>query len=89
MLTDNEKAAIIKAHLRNIEANKYNVELSIKEENVLEDPNNDVLTSLNQRISNLQAQIDSLEEELSKLNVTEENTSIPEVPISQIGRAHV
>ena len=83
MLTDNEKAAIIKAHLRNIEANKYNVELSIKEENVLENPNNDVLTSLNQRISNLQAQIDSLEEELSKLNVTEENTSIPEVPISQ------
>ena len=83
MLTDNEKAAIIKAHLRNIEANKYNVELSIKEENVLENPNNDVLTSLNQRISNLQAQIDSLEEELSKLNVTEENTSIPGVPTSQ------
>ena len=83
MLTDNEKAAIIKAHLRNIEANKYNVELSIKEENVLEDPNNDVLTSLNQRMSSFQAQVDSLEEELSKLNVTEENTSIPGVPTSQ------
>ena len=83
MLTDNEKAAIIKAHLRNIEANKYNVELSIKEENALENPNNDVLASLNQRMSSFQAQVDSLEEELSKLNVTEENTSIPGVPTSQ------
>ena len=83
MLTDNEKAAIIKAHLRNIEANKYNVELSIKEENVLENPNDDVLTSLNQRMSSFQAQIDSLEEELSKLNVTEENTFIPTNPSTQ------
>jgi len=83
MLTDNEKAAIIKAHLRNIEANKYNIELSIKEENALENPNDDVLTSLNQRMSSFQAQVDSLEEELSKLNVTEENTPIPGVPTSQ------
>ena len=83
MLTDNEKAAIIKAHLRNIEANKYNAELSIKEENALENPNNDVLASLNQRISSFQAQVDSLEEELSKLNVTEESTPTSGVTTSQ------
>jgi len=83
MLTDNEKAAIIKAHIKNIASNKYNAELSIKEENALENPNDDVLTSLNQRMSSFQAQIDSLEEELSKLNVTEENTFIPGVPTSQ------
>ena len=72
MLTDNEKAAIIKAHLRNIEANKYNAELSLIEENLLQEPNQDVLSSSQNRISIYDAQIDALESELSKLNVTQE-----------------
>ena len=72
MLTDNEKAAIIKAHLRNIEANKYNAELSLIEENLLQEPNQDVLSSSQNRISIYDAQINALESELSKLNITQE-----------------
>ena len=72
MLTDNEKAAIIKAHIKNIASNKYNAELSLIEENLLQEPNQDVLSSSQNRISIYDAQIDALESELSKLNVTQE-----------------
>ena len=72
MLTDNEKAAIIKAHIKNIASNKYNAELSLIEENLLQEPNQDVLSSSQNRISIYDAQINALESELSKLNVTQE-----------------
>ena len=72
MLTDNEKAAIIKAHIKNIASNKYNAEISLIEENLLQEPNQDVLSSSQNRISIYDAQIDALESELSKLNVTQE-----------------
>lgn len=72
MLTDNEKAAIIKAHIKNIASNKYNAELSLIEENLLQEPNQDILSSSQNRISIYDAQIDALESELSKLNVTQE-----------------
>ena len=87
MLTDNEKAAIIKAHIKNIASNKYNAELSLIEENLLQEPNQDVLSSSQNRISIYDAQISALESELSKLNITQEivipeaNVSIP--PIQQ------
>jgi hypothetical protein len=72
MLTDNEKAAIIKAHIKNIASNKYNAELSLIEENLLQEPNQDVLSSSQNRISIYDAQINALESELSKLNITQE-----------------
>ena len=72
MLTDNEKAAIIKAHIKNIASNKYNAELSLIEENLLQEPNQDVLSSSQNRISIYDAQINALESELSKVNVTQE-----------------
>ena len=72
MLTDNEKAAIIKAHIKNIASNKYNAELSLIEENLLQEPNQDILSSSQNRISIYDAQIDALESELNKLNVTQE-----------------
>ena len=72
MLTDNEKAAIIKAHIKNIASNKYNAELSLIEENLLQEPNQDILSSSQNRISIYDAQIDALESELSKLNITQE-----------------
>ena len=72
MLTDNEKAAIIKAHIKNINSNKYNAELSLIEDEALEESNQDSVIFLQKRISDYNAQINALESELSKLNVTQE-----------------
>jgi uncharacterized protein YlxW (UPF0749 family) len=77
MLTDNEKAAIIKAHIKNINSNKYNAELSLIEDEALEESNQDSVNFLQKRISDYNAQINALQSELEKLNVTEENNTVP------------
>ena len=77
MLTDNEKAAIIKAHIKNINSNKYNAELSLIEDEALEESNQDSVIFLQKRISDYNAQINALQSELEKLNITEENNTVP------------
>ena len=79
MLTDNEKAAIIKAHIKNIASNKYNAELSLIEDEALEESNQDSVFFLQKRISDYNAQINALQSELEKLNITEENATVPPV----------
>ena len=79
MLTDNEKAAIIKAHIKNIASNKYNAELSLIEDEALEESNQDSVIFLQKRISDYNAQINALQSELEKLNITEEDTTVPPV----------
>ena len=79
MLTDNEKAAIIKAHIKNINSNKYNAELSLIEDEALEESNQDSVIFLQKRISDYNAQINALQSELEKLNITEENTTVSPV----------
>jgi predicted component of viral defense system (DUF524 family) len=75
MLTDNEKAAIINAHIRNIEVNKYNAETSIMAEEALDSPSSEFISNQNSRIEQFDAQITALQTELSKLNVTEDSSS--------------
>lgn len=67
MLTNEEKAAIVNQHIKNVEYSIYNVELSVVAENAVASPDADKITSLNNQLSDLTAQKTALEAELSAL----------------------
>jgi hypothetical protein len=67
MLTNEEKVGIINQHKRNIVFNKYNVELSLMEENALTTPNADTIASLTAQVAELDRKLTALDEELEAL----------------------
>ncbi len=67
MLTNEEKTGIINQHKRNIVFNKYNVELSLMEENALTTPNAETLASLTAQVAELDRKLAALDEELEAL----------------------
>ena len=67
MLTNEEKAAIVNQHIKNVEYSIYNLELSVLEEGSVASPDAEKTTSLNSQISDLSAQKAALEAELSSL----------------------
>lgn len=67
ILTNEEKAAIVNQHIKNVEYSIYNVELSVIAENAVSSPDADKITSLNNQLSDLTAQKAALEAELSAL----------------------
>jgi len=68
MLTNEEKAGIINQHKRNIEMSKYNLELSLIEENALTTKNTETIASLNAQIADLSSKVAALDAELDSLN---------------------
>ena len=62
-----EKSAIIGQHLRNLGFKKYNLDLSLVEEQALSAPNSDVLAKINSDISEVVAQRAALLAELESL----------------------
>ncbi len=62
-----EKSAIISQHLRNLGFKKYNLDLSLVEEQALSEPNADVLAKINSDISEVVAQRAALLAELESL----------------------
>jgi hypothetical protein len=66
-LTVQEKTDLINTHLKNLEYNKYNLELSLIEENSLEAPSSTVISSINEQIENLSAKKSALLTELDEL----------------------
>lgn len=68
-LTNSEKADIINSHLKNIENNKYNLELSLIEENSLTSPNQVVINSIQEQLSGLAQKKTALLAELDELTV--------------------
>lgn len=69
LLTNEEKISIINSHIKNLEYNKYNLEISVIEENAKATPVSETLISLNSQISETSAQIVALESELASLTV--------------------
>lgn len=67
MLTNEEKLGIISQHKRNISLNKYNLELSLLEENALTTPNTDLVASLTAQIADYDLKIAALDEEIATL----------------------
>lgn len=67
VLTSEEKIAVAETHLKNVLYNKYNAELSLLEENALDNPSADNITTHNASIAKANAQIAALEAEISAL----------------------
>lgn len=66
-LTKDEKIQIINNHIKNLKSNKYNLEVSLIEENSLDEINNSTVTLLNTEISNTTSRIEALEAEITRL----------------------
>lgn len=67
LLSNEEKAGIINQHLKNLHYNKFNIEMSIVEENAKTTPEAEPLANLNTQLTDLNSRIEALEAELDKL----------------------
>ena len=68
ILTNEEKSGIVSQHIKNVEYSLYNLNLSLIEENAVSSPDADKISSLNDQISDLDAQKTALETELENLS---------------------
>jgi hypothetical protein len=66
-LTNEEKIGVIESHIKNVQYNKFNAELTIIEENVLETPNAEAVQRANASIATANAQIAALEAQIAAL----------------------
>lgn len=66
-LTKEDKISVINQHKRNIEYNRYNVELSIIEESSLSSPNQENLDSLKSQMAEIDKKLAALDAELASL----------------------
>lgn len=69
-LTNEEKNNIIITHLRTLAFQKYNLEVSILEEQALEEPNQETINALNAQAQVVQNKISRLETESNSLSVS-------------------
>lgn len=67
MLTNEEKIVIVNQHIRNVDTNIYNLELSLIEANARTTVDQDVTSSLNAQVADLTAQKTALQAELTSL----------------------
>ena len=66
-LSKEEKQAIVNQHIRSLLVNKYNVEISLIEENSISPVNQSTITLLNNQINYIDTKINALQEELESL----------------------
>jgi len=67
LLSNEEKAGIINQHLKNLQYNKFNLEISVVEENAKATPETAALANFNAQITDFNSRITALEAELDKL----------------------
>jgi oligoendopeptidase F len=68
MLTNQEKIEIVSSRLKSLESSKYDVDLSIEEENSIESPSQQVLDSHQARLADVNARIAVLQTKLEELS---------------------
>lgn len=66
-LTADEKISVIVTHLRNLSYTKYNLEMSLVEENALANPSVDVINQLNAQIESANAKVAALVAQMESL----------------------
>jgi hypothetical protein len=66
-LTNEEKISVITQHIRNLEFNKYNLDVSLIEENAMAIPNQATLDSIDLQLSEYNAKIIALNAEIASL----------------------
>ena len=69
-LTNEEKNNIIITHLRTLAFQKYNLEVSVLEEQALEEPNQETIDALDAQVQVVQSKISRLETESDSLSVS-------------------
>jgi hypothetical protein len=67
MLSNEDKLAIINSHKKNIEFNKYNIQISIIEESAIDNPSQETLASLNSQIEDYNDKLAALDAEIASL----------------------
>jgi len=67
-LAKEEKINIIESHQKDVMYNKYNIELSLLQENAKSTPDEIIIAKLNSNIAELIKQIEALQIEIDKLN---------------------
>lgn len=67
-LTTAEKTEIINQHIKTLEFAVYHAELDLVEANAVATPEADLVSSINTRLTNLNAKIDALTAEKEALN---------------------
>lgn len=67
MITNEEKLGIINQHMRNVQVNKYNLELTLLEENALTSPNAETVSGLTAQIAEANRKMAVLETELESV----------------------
>ena len=66
-LTNEEKAAIVSQHIKNLEYGIYNLQVSLIEENAVSVPDSDKVSSLNSQIAEANTKKTALLAELDEL----------------------
>jgi type I restriction-modification system DNA methylase subunit len=66
-LTNEEKIQIINSHIKNLKTNKYNLQISIVQENSVETPVTEKIAKLNSEISDANSRITALEAEIASI----------------------
>ena len=67
-LSNEEKISIINQHKKNVEYNKYNLQISLIEENAVTSPDQDAIDSLNDKITEINKKITALDAEIASLS---------------------
>jgi hypothetical protein len=66
-ITNEEKIDVINTRIKNLKIGRYNLEVSLIEENSLDEPSEATSSLLTQEIANTNKRIEALELELTKL----------------------
>ena len=67
-LTNEEKIGVIQSHIKNVQYNKFNAQVTLIEENALETPNSANVQKANESIAIADAQIAALEAQIESLS---------------------
>jgi len=68
ILTNEDKISIVNQHKRNVEYSKYNLQVSLIEENAVTSPDQDAIDALNDKITEINKKITALDAELASLS---------------------
>lgn len=68
VLTNEEKSVVVSQHIKNVDYSIYNLELSLIEENAVSSPDAGKISSLNDQLTDLNAQKTALTAELSSIS---------------------
>ena len=72
ILKKEEKAQIISSHIKNLNYQKYNLEIDLLQENAKESPSQSALENFNKQITEVENQKTALETELTAVNALAE-----------------